>query len=939
MWGVSLPDDRFACALAALGVLDAQPAVFLTDYVTVLQRVVGTRGEEPVAFAVGERIQKIIVGDWSALPSPAALADAWDNATRWKYPPLRIAVRLAEAFVLDPVWVVEQLSRPAVGAQSVFIDLGSSEVQLSWEWPLRIGYLPDQKSIELVGSLANLKRRHLFKLVDVGQGRPCDLLILPSSVSNAASRLIAHPGKVRSDCVLVLGGAKEGWEDTRRYLDAIRGEVTSGGITIGSVPKEMRREWFDKFIVQLSHDEPIDVAFTHVARDLSIKSPLPVLSTDLARYGHLDSYTQRLGKSLTRSAARKITLSRDVAAKLQIPEAASAEEIGKALTTNAMPYVQESGDATLVVEARREVEEQMGPVPVAPAGEPEPMMAEMPVPPRHVQAAFFRGEVLDEPNRVTEVLQPGTSYTIAVKIAAKGRGWATLPEVFPQEKLQASPTGHTLTVVLFEYPDDPEAAMPKPQVDTIHLPPAGDSGIARFFTMVPSTRSRYKARIAILHRNRVLQTMKLYARVEQLEQLGRQMAVLDVDEPPPIGLYELEGAEARVAFSDLDRRRDFGAALILNRTDSGLDIVHGVSGKTAVAFVAPQDLRDAVEMAAQILKKLETREEQPTEQDELLRTTLRDLAKHGRKNLNTANRATDGQFAKFAAGGSLQVVEAHVGSFLPVELFYGRPAPDHNARICEHGLAALATGAIASPCPNPDAEVICPVAFWGFSRVIERQPHRRLQNADFEIDVSTEAKSRPRLDFLSSALIGVSENVMQPDRDAVVAAVKAAVGKADEATSWKIWKSLVAKNSPTLFVLLPHSQNDPVTPGLAAIEISGDPLPSSSLEPELVCGPDAKCGPMVLLLGCNTGLTEIGFQNFVSGFGFNASVVLGTLSKILGRHAGRFVKRLLAELKSAAAEPDATFGDALLRIKQTMLAEGDPFALTLIAYGDAEWRI
>jgi len=67
-----------------------------------------------------------------------------------------------------------------------------------------------------------------------------------------------------------------------------------------------------------------------------------------------------------------------------------------------------------------------------------------------------------------------------------------------------------------------------------------------------------------------------------------------------------------------------------------------------------------------------------------------------------------------------------------------------------------------------------------------------------------------------------------------------------------------------------------------------------------------------------------------------AALVIGTLSPIRGRHATRFVKGFLAALQSRKG---VAFGDVLLAAKRAMLAQGDPFALTLIAYGDADWRL
>jgi hypothetical protein len=99
-------------------------------------------------------------------------------------------------------------------------------------------------------------------------------------------------------------------------------------------------------------------------------------------------------------------------------------------------------------------------------------------------------------------------------------------------------------------------------------------------------------------------------------------------------------------------------------------------------------------------------------------------------------------------------------------------------------------------------------------------------------------------------------------------------------------------------------------------------------------------GPIVLLLGCQTGAqTETGYVSMVRRFQqLQTSVVVGTLAKILGRHAApvasEFVTQLLAE-----EDPEADFGTVMRRVRRRMLANGYLMALCLVALGDAEWRL
>jgi hypothetical protein len=96
----------------------------------------------------------------------------------------------------------------------------------------------------------------------------------------------------------------------------------------------------------------------------------------------------------------------------------------------------------------------------------------------------------------------------------------------------------------------------------------------------------------------------------------------------------------------------------------------------------------------------------------------------------------------------------------------------------------------------------------------------------------------------------------------------------------------------------------------------------------------------VLLLGCSTELTQLPYQTFVESFKMSgASIVLATMSTIRGRHAVTFTENLLQEISSCVDAGNCTFGDALLATRRKLLAQGNPFVLTLTAYGDSEWLI
>jgi hypothetical protein len=117
-------------------------------------------------------------------------------------------------------------------------------------------------------------------------------------------------------------------------------------------------------------------------------------------------------------------------------------------------------------------------------------------------------------------------------------------------------------------------------------------------------------------------------------------------------------------------------------------------------------------------------------------------------------------------------------------------------------------------------------------------------------------------------------------------------------------------------------------------------LPLPQLEQEHVVRENG-APPLVLLLGCETGVPERQFANFVNRLrNRGAAIVVATGAKIHSLHAVPVAKQFLTRIEEAAGKDgDATFGEVMLAVRRQMLADGIPMVLTLNAFGDADWRI
>jgi hypothetical protein len=240
------------------------------------------------------------------------------------------------------------------------------------------------------------------------------------------------------------------------------------------------------------------------------------------------------------------------------------------------------------------------------------------------------------------------------------------------------------------------------------------------------------------------------------------------------------------------------------------------------------------------------------------------------------------------------------------------------------------------------------MGFWCVNRVIERhatRPQNRHEidpRADAVIDCDP-TEARNHLAPVGSAVFAFSERVDRitppPSTALIETLTRVTSGKTSVAASWQDWKAIVQRDRPNLLVLLSHTIEDEEfdQPGL---EIgTDDQLLAAHLDATYVRSADCTSPPVVLLLGCETALSDQPFEQFMTGFQQQgASIVVGTLATVLGYHAAPVAAALVEAIAVAAASSDATFGDVLTETRRKLLAQGLVMAMTLTAYGDADWR-
>jgi len=170
------------------------------------------------------------------------------------------------------------------------------------------------------------------------------------------------------------------------------------------------------------------------------------------------------------------------------------------------------------------------------------------------------------------------------------------------------------------------------------------------------------------------------------------------------------------------------------------------------------------------------------------------------------------------------------------------------------------------------------------------------------------------------------------------------VDRVDVADDWAQWKAALKPGGAPLLLALPHHG---VRDREDYLEIGSDATPEEDRRlsrgrlTDLYVNPDAhEPGPIVLLMGCETGATgETGYVSLARRFQqLHTSIVLGTLAKVLGRHAAPVAQEIVTQLTNNN-DPDSDFGTIMRRVRRRMLAKGYLMALCLVALGDADWHL
>jgi hypothetical protein len=380
----------------------------------------------------------------------------------------------------------------------------------------------------------------------------------------------------------------------------------------------------------------------------------------------------------------------------------------------------------------------------------------------------------------------------------------------------------------------------------------------------------------------------------------------------------------------LDDRRPFDVALFANHAGGRAMLTAHANGSTIVTSAG--SVPAAGERLAKVLSAvaIDRRSLKQGVRSPAVRESLIKLAVKGR---SLYKELRDEFGSRIPASPRIQVVTARSSWMLPIELVYEREAPVETAQLCANYLADPAT--CTGRCPAPrERDVVCPNAFWGLSKTIERYRYDPDRDPVLFDGYQVVGAKRPRRrggDLqVARALFGASDRVGPKDSAATVAAIGHG---AVAVTDWDAWEDALEHADTQLLVLLPHTDNDEGT-----IEIAAKTLDRGLIEPRHVTG-GRDVEPIVILFGCRTAGTRGDPAGFAAVFfREGSSAVFHSFADLRNVHASELARRLTACLVGPGHTP-RLLSDALVEFRRQAVADGYVAALGIGALGDADWRI
>ncbi len=905
----------------------------------------------------------------------------------------------------------EWLAHPAVHLGALTFEATRTQIRhrVGWHWPLLVGVLPGPDRPKLIDAVDLARTEHkwikdLSRVFTIEGARDaCDLLLV-TSLDDPALRS-AKRTHIRTSFVACLDDPPADLSAAAEQYGVVASNSKAAGV--GWVGKrdtpEQIADWFEAVIREVSHDVPIATTLSLAGQRRLNRAPLIIghahaldMCRILAIADRQDRVVVALGGERTfqplptaaagsgESTARPPSaagatpdlgaeptfggpdLARDTAAKAPSPLRGIVGDLADQLRSR--DFSAESVDGVQAVrdlrDRERAIDEAHRPRWIQVNGwRPDaPELAARSFAPRqwnlvgvHIGPSEIPRSDAPFPTSGIDFSQGDVPITVQIELAGaavQALEVANLQSALtpgqsyikPAEMRRLDGPARSILQELsrLELPPSTERSPIVGLASSVMLLPAvGDTTVALFAVCPEQDVRAIEGRIAVIHGNRVLQT-----------------GHLSIDTGAPFAGHGLTFVTDRIIHArddDLEERCEYDVAIR----------VSDVGGKLHLAIQrdaapTPVELNSLKGPIAAIRAALKAVAEQWDYSKPMLEQPVFDASMF---TLSANGKALEQHLRKFFGDDIDRWERIHLlpftNEFLPLEYVYAGPPPQVGARPCANLAGALRSGSCDQAlsaqdpdkrvCPNQTSKAfVCPMKFWGFSRLIERSGTVRLGATEQPAQapqVSTCVPSKHPYGSVLSLLFAVSDRAFnyatdaqaqEAERAGLVDALGALHSPIATVKDWDEWRT-EAKKHPNLLVLVVHTDK---VANVDVLEIGKQQMLGSHEILSDVTG--ATDRPLLLmLLGCSAAGVDENFQPYPELFrDAGASIVLAPIALIRGVDAVRIAKRLskLIAQRLASAEP-TSFGALLPILRRELLSEGYPGVMGVVGFGDGDWLL
>lgn len=854
-------------------------------------------------------------------------------------------------------WRVVKIDGPDPGDQSswrqpLLVPVGPDQVkigatdqlavtapQLRLGWPMRIGYFENNKPLNALRGLlpdASGTGGRLFRQFALGRERAkCDVLVFWGTAAELVNLVNASNGRIKANLLMLITPDTPDKRGGAKICDLVR---ASGLVVLNSIIAGTDLDHaLLSFITEFSHGECCDVAL-HISMQGQFRVSAILLREELAGTnlreiaGLLKQKFDALpdNATLRASAALEPALNRPGYSGVLLSGGPPEQFFNKSLVNldlGSLAFLRESDGATLLADLADSLNDAKVPETINTNRANRFLQQQSFVLPDGYREPF--ASYFDSPRprqRATHGFLVGKPAEVDLRIGPRQDDWQSMPHGFPDGDLFLERDAASLTVWLTE-PDQLEA----PVSGKLRLPRDGAS-VPCTLRFTPRQVGHFEGRITVLHRGRVLQTALLVAQVNDEESFAFNSNAPELRRITPV----------RYNLGDISSRRYYDLAIVENHTEA--DTPRTVALSPDRAWIADgsaliDHLREISESLTEVAKSTSDFAEGIGGEEG--KRILIDLARSGSSLNNLLMREhlqRPGNNASVAKMEFIQIVSMR-SETVPLEFAYEFPPPQENATLCAHWRQALNDGKCDASCGGGSRQRVCPMGFWGVSKVIERHQlsyEHRVDGKEYFLQ-SEPTRQAGAITVGGPVVFSGSARINADALEKVRAALEAAPGvEAVLVKTWEQWASEVSNRNPRLILSMPHTDG---TNRDVSLEISQQTIMSIDLTQDHVCPqPDGR-PPIVVLLGCEVAAPTSAFSRHVAAFNHNgAAVVLATFATVAASHAVEVAAVLATELLKRRTEP-FRLGEAIRAVKRRSLLNNLIMPLCVVAYGDADWRI